>query len=91
MPPEPFQVTGGRAIVDSWKEGGLGTEEYRDWIGKIVYANRQPAIAWYLKKPGWKEHRAFALDVLRVEDGEITQVLAFSGSVLRAFGLPETV
>ena len=91
MPPEPFQVSGGREIVESWKEGGLGTEEYRDWIGRIVYANRQPAVAWYLKKPGDAEHKAFALDVLRIEGGEITQVLAFPGAVLSAFGLPETV
>jgi RNA polymerase sigma-70 factor, ECF subfamily len=90
MPPDPLQVTGRREIIESWKSGGFGTEEYRDWRGMVVGANRQPAIAWYLRKPGEAEHRAFALDVLRMEDGAIVDVMAFPGTVLRAFGLPPT-
>ena len=90
MPPEPVQVVGRDAIVESWKEGGFGTEEYRDWRGVVVGANRQPAVAMYLRRPGEEKHTLFALDVLGIEAGAITTVITFYGTALAAFGLPET-
>ena len=52
-------------------------------------ANRQPAVAYYARKPGEGAYRPFALDVLRIEDGEITEIVAFPVSA--AFGLPPTL
>jgi RNA polymerase sigma-70 factor, ECF subfamily len=51
-------------------------------------ANRQPALAPYVRRPGDSQYRAFAIDVLRVEDGLIADVIAFRPDVFPAFGLP---
>ena len=36
-------------------------------------------------------YRAFALDVLTIEDGEITALTAFEADLFPAFGLPATL
>jgi RNA polymerase sigma-70 factor (ECF subfamily) len=55
-------------------------------------ANRQPAVAWYLRRPGEATHRPLALDVLRVEDGVIAEITTFaSPDLFPTFGLPLTL
>ena len=50
------------------------------------------AVANYIRRPGETLHRAFMVDVLRIEDGLITEITAFDlASRLDAFGLPETL
>jgi RNA polymerase sigma-70 factor, ECF subfamily len=88
MPPEPGVWTGRDAIVDAWVEGGLGNEEYSDFRGVAIRVNMQPAIANYLRRPGDSEYRALAVDVLRIEDGLIAEILAFHDDVFPALGLP---
>ena len=88
MPPEAGVWTGRDAIVDAWVEGGLGNEEYRDFRGLVTHANRQPAVANYLRRPGDSEYRALAVDMLRVEDGRIAEIIAFTAEVFPALGLP---
>ena len=56
-----------------------------------VGANRQPAAACYLRRPGETAFRAFAIDVLRIEDGEIAEITAFEPDLFPAFGLPLTL
>jgi RNA polymerase sigma-70 factor (ECF subfamily) len=52
-------------------------------------ANRQPAAAWYLRRPGDTAHRALALDVLRIEAGMIAEITTFvSPELFPKFGLP---
>jgi RNA polymerase sigma-70 factor (ECF subfamily) len=52
-------------------------------------ANRQPAVAWYLRRPGEAAHRPLALDVLRLEDGAITEITTFvSPDLFPTFELP---
>jgi RNA polymerase sigma-70 factor (ECF subfamily) len=53
-------------------------------------ANRQPAAANYLRRPGETEFRALALDVLRFEDGKLAEIIVFRGNLFPAFGLPLT-
>ena len=88
MPPEAGVWTGRDAIVDAWVEGGLGNEEYRDFRCLVTRANRQPAVANYLRRPGDSEYRALAVDMLRVEDGRIAEIIAFTAEVFPALGLP---
>ena len=88
MPPEAGVWTGRDAIVDAWVEGGLGNEEYSDFRGLVTRANRQPAVANYLRRPGDSEYRALAVDMLRVEDGRIAEIIAFTAEVFPALGLP---
>jgi hypothetical protein len=49
----------------------------------------QPAVAVYHRPPGASEHRPRAHDVLRIEDGLVTEIVAFeAGSLFPAFDLP---
>ena len=51
-------------------------------------ANRMPTAASYLRRSGDTEFRAFKLDVLRVEDGQIAEITTFGWSLFPQFGLP---
>src|ERR671915_567152 len=92
MPPAPEWYVGRDAIVASWVEGGFGSEEYSDFRCVETRVNKQPAVACYLRRPGESEHRPLALDVLRIEDGLIAEVVAFPlEPVLDGLGLPHTL
>ena len=54
----------------------------------MTYANLQPAVAAYVCRPGDSTWRALALDVLRIEDGLITEILVFMPENFPAFGPP---
>jgi len=55
-------------------------------------ANRQPAVAIYLRPPGEPVFRLTALEVLRVEGGQITEIVDFDVPELYpAFGLAPTL
>jgi RNA polymerase sigma-70 factor, ECF subfamily len=88
MPPEPGVWVGRDSIVSSWIDGGFGTGEYRDFRLIATRANRQPAVANYLRRPGDSEYRPLAVDMLRIEDGAIVEIIAFSGELFPALGLP---
>jgi RNA polymerase sigma-70 factor (ECF subfamily) len=91
MPPQPLVVVGNEEIVASWVEGGFGSESFGDFRCVLTRANMQPAAAFYLRRAGESEYRAFALDVLRIEDGAIAEVTAFGAEVFEAFGLAPTL
>jgi RNA polymerase sigma-70 factor, ECF subfamily len=54
----------------------------------VTHANLQPAVAAYVCRPGDSTWRAMALDVLRIEDGLITEIVVFMPEAFPAFGLP---
>jgi RNA polymerase sigma-70 factor (ECF subfamily) len=92
MPPEDGMHVGGDAVVDLWFENGFGDKEAFGEVRMLLtFANRQPAVANYVKSPGSDVFVPLALDVLRIADGEIVEVLAFPMSTFAAFGLPETL
>jgi RNA polymerase sigma-70 factor, ECF subfamily len=92
MPPKPEWWVGREAIVAGWVEGGFGSPSFGDFRSVATRANGQPAAACYLRQPGEPEYRAFALDVLRVEDGAVAEVIAFDlEPFLDALGLPPTL
>jgi RNA polymerase sigma-70 factor (ECF subfamily) len=91
MPPEPGLWVGRDAIFAVWDEGGFGSEEFGDIRCLVTAANHQPAVANYVRKPGDDAHRALALDVLRLEGGQITDVVTFPPRLYPAFGLPLTL
>jgi RNA polymerase sigma-70 factor (TIGR02960 family) len=88
MPPEPGMWTGRDDIVAVWQEGGLGTPAFGDVRSVATRFNRQPAVACYVRGPGADHHRALALDVLRIEQGAIAEILTFDGRLFGTFGLP---
>jgi RNA polymerase sigma-70 factor (TIGR02960 family) len=91
MPPQPGVYLGRDRIVSSWVEGGFGSDDFGQFRMLVTRANRQPAIANYVRKPGAQEFRALALDVLRIEDGRIVDIVMFESSLFAAFGLPATL
>jgi len=91
MPPEPGVWEGRDTVVSAWVEGGFGTESFGAFRCLPTSANRQPAVANYVRKPGDTEYRAFAVDVLRIQEGVVTEILTFHSSVFASLGLPQTV
>jgi RNA polymerase sigma-70 factor (ECF subfamily) len=91
MPPEPGTYVAPEAIVACWKEGGFGGAEYRDFRCLVTRANMQPAVACYRRRPGESEYRPLAIDVLRIEDGKLAEIIAFPGHLFPAFDLPPTL
>jgi RNA polymerase sigma-70 factor (TIGR02960 family) len=87
MPPNPGFYEGRDAIVPLIELAGT----MGDWRLVPTRANRQPAAASYLRRPGDSVYRAFKLDVLRVEDGAIAEITTFSSDLFAGFGLTETL
>jgi RNA polymerase sigma-70 factor (TIGR02960 family) len=90
MPPNPWLYEGLDAIADLMRTA-FDRESMGDWRLVATRANRQPAAASYLRRPGDTVYRAFKLDVLRVEGGAIAEITTFSSDVFGAFGLAETL
>ncbi|KAB2349202.1 sigma-70 family RNA polymerase sigma factor [Actinomadura rudentiformis] len=93
MPPLPFWFSGRQAVMD-FTAHALGPDSplYRaQWRSVPTRANRQPAVAGYVRVPGDREYRAQVLNVLRVEDGRIAEITAFEPRVFPAFDLPLTL
>ena len=87
MPPEPGVWVGRRTIVEYWSEA-LDIESFGLVRGVVTRANTQPALACYLKPPGEDEYRPMALDVIRIEEGRVAEIVTFPPAVFPSFGLP---
>ena len=60
--------------------------------GVPTQANRQPAVAWYLRPPPDPTYQALSLDVLRIEDGIVAEIIGFVlPDLFAAFGLAPTL
>lgn len=93
MPPLPFWFSGRQAVMD-FTAHALGPDSplFRaQWRSVPTRANRQPAVAGYVRVPGEREYRAQVLNVLRVEDGKIAEITAFEPRLFPAFDLPLTL
>lgn len=85
MPPAPYVFEGREAIA-----GLVGrARETGTWRLIPTAANRQPAAASYLRRPGGTASTAFKIDVLRVVDGAIAEITTFGVKHFPPFGLPE--
>jgi len=91
MPPEPDMAEGREAMFKLWIEGGFGSERFGRLRCVLTHANLQPAVACYRCQPGDSNWRALALEVLRIEDGLITEIVVFMPDNFPAFGLPITL
>jgi RNA polymerase sigma-70 factor (TIGR02960 family) len=88
MPPEPGVWQGRDAVVQGWIDGGFGSEAFGSMRCLITRANRQPAVACYVHRPGDDGHRPMAIDVLTIAGGEIADIVTFGPSLFGVFGLP---
>ncbi len=87
MPPAPGVWTGRSTVVQTWIDGGFGAETFGSLRCVPTRANGQPAVAAYVRKPGDTTYEPLALDVLRVRDGFVTEIVTFDGAVLEHFDL----
>ncbi|MEQ7126998.1 sigma-70 family RNA polymerase sigma factor [Actinopolymorpha sp. B11F2] len=91
MPPYPMWFQGRGAVVAaltaSWDAGAPG------YVGRFqmvpTQANRQPAAAVYVQRPGDHEYAAFGIAVLQIENDHIVEITAFHDlDLFAAFDLP---
>ena len=87
MPPQPG-VYRGRAAIAPLLDIAFGPAGLGQWRLVPAGANRQPAAASYLRRPGDGQFRAYKLDVLRVVDGQVAETTTFDATLFPAFGLP---
>lgn len=90
MPPYPMCFDGRDAIAPLL-ERAFGPGREGDWRLLPTRANRMPAAASYLRRPGDIRFRAFKLDVLRVEDDLIAEITTFGPALFAELGLPEVL
>jgi RNA polymerase sigma-70 factor (TIGR02960 family) len=91
MPPQPGVYEGRDTVMQVWADGGFGTEAFGSTRCVVTHANRQPAVAFYVRKPGDEAFMPLAVDFLRFEDGAIAEIVVFDGSTFGSLGLPETL
>jgi RNA polymerase sigma-70 factor (ECF subfamily) len=77
MPPLPTWWEGRDAIVSAMAEVPF-QPEFGQFRIVPVRANRQPAFACYLRRPGDSVFRPLGLNVLAVEDGRVVELTSFS-------------
>lgn len=88
MPPQPDTAAGREAMFRLWIDGGFGSEQFGQLRCVVTHANLQPAVANYVRRPEDSAWRAMALDVLRIEEGLITEIVTFAPDTFPLFGLP---
>jgi RNA polymerase sigma-70 factor (ECF subfamily) len=77
MPPLPTWWEGRDAIVSAMAQVPF-QPEFGQFRVVPVRANRQPAFACYLRRPGDSVFRPLGLNVLAVEDGRVVELTSFS-------------
>lgn len=90
MPPYSLCYDGVEAIAPLL-DRAFGPDREGDWRLVPTGANRMPAAASYLRRPGDSEFRAFKIDVLRVDAGLIREITTFGAALFPAFGLPTVI
>lgn len=94
MPPYPTWFQGREDIATSM---ALATDPASStYLGELrtmaTAANRQPAVAAYVRRRGDSEYRALGIDVLRLEGGLVIEVTRFiRADIFEAFGLKSTL
>ena len=87
MPPLPYRFDGREQIRPLMADAAaMGA-----WRLVPVRANRMPAAASYLRRPGDSQFRAFKLDVLRPQAGQIAEITTFNADLFSAFNLRPTL
>jgi RNA polymerase sigma-70 factor, ECF subfamily len=91
MPPQPGTWQGRDRVVQSWIDGGFGSDTFGSLRCVVTRANRQPAVAEYVKRPGDDAYAPLAIDVLRAQEGVVADIVTFGPEVFPAFGLPRSI
>ena len=57
----------------------------------VTRANGQPAVGVYRRREGEEDYRPLAVDVLRMAEGVVVEILTFVPGQFAALGLPRAV
>jgi RNA polymerase sigma-70 factor (ECF subfamily) len=92
MPPHLLWYDGRDAVAANFARYiDPGSPAYPGQLRVVATAaNRQPAMAVYLRRPDDSAHRLLGLTVLDVEDGHVVGIVSFGVELLGSFGLPAT-
>ncbi|WET83058.1 sigma-70 family RNA polymerase sigma factor [Amycolatopsis sp. QT-25] len=93
MPPNPLWFSGRDVFLDFVAQSldPASPTYFGEWKHLPATANRLPAAAGYVRRPGTRIYRAQVLDVLRIEEGKVAEITAFEPHLFPAFGLPLTI
>ena len=91
MPPTPGVWSGRDTVLQCWIDGGFGSETFGSVRCLVTHANGQPAVAYYVRQPGDAAYQPLAIDVLRVQDGAVIEIVVFDGPVFEHLDLPATL
>jgi RNA polymerase sigma-70 factor (ECF subfamily) len=84
MPPYPYYYQG----IESMLELLDRARSEGEWRLVPIAANRMPAAASYLRRPGDAQFRGFKIDVVRISGGQIAEITTFGPELFGAFSLP---
>jgi RNA polymerase sigma-70 factor (ECF subfamily) len=87
--PQGGEWNGRPEVAAALRDGmnSLGT-----WRVLPTTANRQPAAAGYLRRPGETVYRPFVISVLDIDGDRLTHIAAFEAAhLIAAFGLPASL
>ncbi len=91
MPPYTWWFAGREAVAESFHLG-LGAHFPGEFRTFPTQANRQPASATYVRRPGESSFTPFAIDVLRIHAGQIADITAFHvPHLFSTFSLPPSL
>jgi RNA polymerase sigma-70 factor (ECF subfamily) len=90
MPPY-LMCFDGLDAIQPLLERAFGKNRDGDWRLLPTQANRLPAAASYLQRPGDTTFRAFKLDILRVQEGRVAEITTFGTVLFPHFGLPPSL
>jgi RNA polymerase sigma-70 factor (ECF subfamily) len=94
MPPYPTWFQGRDEIASAFAlSTNPGLPSYLGQLRTVATAaNRQPAVAAYVRRPGDSEYRALGVDVLRLEGDLVIEITRFvNADLFPAFGLAPTL
>src|SRR5262249_27350111 len=91
MPPPPGVWQGRDRGLQCCVDRGFGSDAFGSLRCLITRANRQPAVANYVKRPGDPAHLPLALDVLRIQEGAVIDIVTFGQEVFPAFDVPRSI
>jgi RNA polymerase sigma-70 factor (ECF subfamily) len=93
MPPEPTWFIGRDTVLAITAEVFDPDSEWfhGDWRGIPLRANRQPAVAFYVRSPGDTVFRGQLIEVFDIHHGVVTEITGFHPRLFPTFSLPETL
>jgi RNA polymerase sigma-70 factor, ECF subfamily len=93
MPPEQTWFLGRDPVVTMTAEVFDPDSDWfhGDWRGVPIRANRQPGIAFYVRRPGTTVFRRQVLEIFDIRNGLVTEITAFHPRLFPTFPLPETL